>query len=404
MAITVLAASVSSRASLAHAGSAAARSDADGPVRLLHPTELSTQDIEAWDALGDAPDPHRDANIFARPWAVRAGLRHCAPADVLLAFVTAPDGLLIGVAPLAIAARLGRFPLSHWQLWSHPNSFCAPILIRPGHETAFWATLLGGLPTSPGVSAFAVSGWPLDSQSYAGLAGHAADTGAPIAIVERHARALASADTPFDRYWDTYVRAKKRKELRRQAARLAELGSVTLSDLQPRDDVDVWIDEFLALERVGWKGSAGSALAAAPGTEAFFRDIITAAHARASLAFLALRLDGRAVAMLAILFDGEAAFSFKTAYDEGLARFSPGVQIQQHALAVLAARNVRWADSCAAAEHPMIDSLWAQRRTIATVVTPLPGRRNHLRFRAYRAALALWRALKHHRKRSGEPA
>jgi hypothetical protein len=35
-------------------------------------------------------------------------------------------------------------------------------------------------------------------------------------------------------------------------------------------------------------------------------------------------------------------------------------------------------DSCAAEQHPMIDSLWAERRTLARVTIPLSGPRRRL--------------------------
>lgn len=362
-----------------------------GAVRLLPHTSLSDADISAWHALGAQARSDAGANVFAQPWVVEAGLRHCADTPVTLAFVCEGGGQLIGVAPLVMASRLGRFPLRHWQIWNHPNSFCAPVLIRAGQEQRFWDVLLAHLARGPDVSALAMAECPLDSAILAGLDGTARERGLGLAIVEQHARALASGAEPLDSYWDTHVRAKKRKELRRQATRLAELGTLQAAELAQGESPAPWLDEFLALERLGWKGAAGSALAAAPGTEAYFRTVVTAAHDRGALSFLALRLDGRAIAMLVTLFDGAAAFSFKTAYDESLARFSPGVQVQRENLTMLATRKLCWADSCAAADHPMIDSIWAQRRAIGTVVVALPGIRNRLIFNAYRAALTGWR-------------
>src|SRR3546814_12960434 len=56
---------------------------------------------------------------------------------------------------------------------------------------------------------------------------------------------------------------------------------------------------------------------------------------------------------------------FKIAFDEALGRFSPGVLIEIANLqAVLGDPAIGWMDSCAAADHPMIDSLWGERRTI----------------------------------------
>jgi hypothetical protein len=47
-------------------------------------------------------------------------------------------------------------------------------------------------------------------------------------------------------------------------------------------------------------------------------------------------------------------------------------------------------DSCAAENHPMIDSLWGERRTIVRVSVPLAGLRRRLSFAGWRAVEAGW--------------
>ena len=62
--------------------------------------------------------------------------------------------------------------------------------------------------------------------------------------------------------------------------------------------------------------------------------------------------------LLVNLRSGEGVFSFKTAFDEAFSRFSPGVLLQIENYALLDRPGLAWADSCAAPDHPMIDSLW----------------------------------------------
>ena len=62
------------------------------------------------------------------------------------------------------------------------------------------------------------------------------------------------------------------------------------------------------------------------------------------------------------------------AFDEALGRFSPGVLIEIANLhAVQDDPAIGWMDSCAAPDHPMIDSLWAERRTIVQYRIALRG-------------------------------
>jgi hypothetical protein len=66
--------------------------------------------------------------------------------------------------------------------------------------------------------------------------------------------------------------------------------------------------------------------------------------------------------MLVNFITPPGAYSFKTAYDEAYARFSPGMLLQLENLALLERPEVQWADSCAAEGHPMIERLWRGKR------------------------------------------
>jgi hypothetical protein len=89
---------------------------------------------------------------------------------------------------------------------------------------------------------------------------------------------------------------------------------------------------------------------------------------------LRIDLDDKAIAMLVNFRHGDGAFSFKIAFDETLGRFSPGVLIEIANLhAVQGSPDIGWMDSCAAPDHPMIDSLWAERRTIVQYRVALHG-------------------------------
>lgn len=371
-------------------------------VRLRAPDTLTADDIAAWDGLYDRS---ADTNLFAHPAVVRAGLSHCGGEAARLAWVSTAGGALIAVVPLAPAGRLGRAAIPHVRLWSHPNSFCATPLIRAGQEAAVWPALLTALPDDPHLTGGRMLLLPTvaaDSQLSAGLKAAAAELALPMRLIDHHERAVADGRAAgLTDYWERYVRPKKRKEVRRQWARLHECGAVIVDVLAPGADARPWIAEFLALERSGWKGAAGSALAAAAGTATFFSQVVADAQQRGQLCFTAIRLDGRAVAMLVTLIDGPAGFSFKTAYDETLARFSPGVLIQRESLPILAARGVSWIDSCAAPDHPMIDSLWGERRAIETLLMPSPGVANRLNFALYEAAMKGWRLAKALRRRQG---
>ena len=78
--------------------------------------------------------------------------------------------------------------------------------------------------------------------------------------------------------------------------------------------------------------------------------------------------------MLATFLSPPGAFSFKTTFDERLARFSPGVLLQKENLDLLANEDVDWCDSCAAPDHPMIDHFWRGQRSVVARNIAIGGR------------------------------
>lgn len=349
------------------------------------PDALSASIAAQWIVLADqAAEP----NCFAERWFLEPSLAFLAePGDVRLAIVTSHSGLLVGMIPLTIKPKYGRIPMANVQNWLHHNSFLGVPLVRRGMETQFWAVLLDALDQADWAKGLLhINGLPDNGRTIRGLQEATATLGRPCAIVHRTRRALLkSAQTPQE-YWESNVRKKKRKELNRLANRLGELGTISYNTLAPDEDARPWISSFLALEKTGWKGKAGSALGCDPKLTRFLEIAATGAHAIGKLDFHRLDLDGKPIAMLINFLAAPGGFSFKIAFDETYARYSPGVLIERYNLRILENRDIEWIDSCAAEDHSMIDSLWSERRDIVRVSVPLGGARSAFLFRACRAA------------------
>ena len=92
------------------------------------------------------------------------------------------------------------------------------------------------------------------------------------------------------------------------------------------------------------------------------------AHARGRLMMMALRLDGRPIALKYNLLAGDGSFAFKITFDESYSRYSPGVLLElENVHRLHQMRSVRWMDSCAAPNRFMINHLWPDRREMQTV-------------------------------------
>lgn len=328
-----------------------------------------------WSALAaHASEP----NAFAEPWFVAASLSHLSQAPIRLAEVR--DGeTLIGVLPLVVEQGYGRVPVRFVQNWRHHHHFFGAPLVAAGRESDFWRALLTGLDGEGWAPGFLhLRDLTEDGPLHAALSAVAAELWRPTHIAYRETRALLQSALSPDEYYEQAVRKKKRKELARLRNRLAEEGPLGSRAFAPGDDLARWCDTFLELEGSGWKGREGSALNATPATEAFFRDALAGAEAEGRLQIVALELDARPIAMLVNFITPPGSFSFKTAFDERFARFSPGVLVQRDNLAILERDDVAWMDSCASENHPMIDSFWTERRTMIRVTVPLAGRRRRL--------------------------
>jgi len=324
--------------------------------------------IARWDALArQASEP----NPFLESWYLLASLRALQPARVQL-WCLESDGALIGLLPVEAARSYYGRPIPHLAGWTHPNSFLgAPLVIR-GAETLFWQALLRFADTHAGLGLFLhLADLPLSGALADALRSVLAAR--PHALVWREERAMLASPLSPEAYLEDSMSGKKRKELRRQHARLSETGELKVERHRDATDLPLWIEQFLTLEAAGWKGKAGSALACRPDTAALFREALTGGAQAGRLERLALTLDGRPIAMLANLLTPPMGFSYKTAFDEGLSRFSPGVLLQRENLALLDDDTIAACDSCAAADHPMIDHIWRERRAVGRVSIGIGG-------------------------------
>lgn len=315
-----------------------------------------------------APPDLAEANAFYEPAMLGAALTQFDREQrVHILDVTSADGALMARLPVTRSRRHGRYPVAHTASWTYPHCYYGAPLLRQGRESEGWQGLLAQLDTARWSGDFLhLRLVDPDGPALAALRAVCAAQGRHLIEIERYERALLSSPLSADAYWTEHVRSKKRKELRRQQNRLAEAGTISRRALTDRAELGSWCDAFLALESLGWKGEEGTSLASSPADESFFRHACEQAFAESGLDMLRIDCNGQPIAMLVNFVGPRGGFSFKIAIDPAFARFSPGVLIEMDNLArVLDARRAPWMDSCAVPGHPMIDSLWAERRPIA---------------------------------------
>ena len=336
-------------------------------------TDCTGADFEAaWLELGlNAETP----NPFSEQWFLLPSLRQFdAGGQVQIATLVAGCRLVALMPIWHDRDYHGRF-LPHLASWLHANIFCGEPLVAPGYSDEFWQRLLDWCDTNHRASAFLHLGnLPTDGRAYGTLETLTRHDGRCFVSVKRVERAALRHGLSPEEHLASAMGSKRRSELRRKRRRLEDSGSLVFSRHNDDAGLDHWIDEFLELERAGWKGSEGSSLASASETEALFREAISGAAANGRLERLAFHLDGQPVAMLCSLVAPPFSFGFKTAFDERFGKLSPGLLLQVENLAVLERPDIALCDSCSAPGHSMIEQIWTDRRELAMVTVGIGGK------------------------------
>ena len=358
-----------------------------GIVRTTGWTAFEAPELRlAWDALAlCASEP----NPFHESWYLLPALRALDPLASVKLLRFEVDGDLAGILPVRHENRYYRWPIPQLSSWLHGYCFLGQPLVACGLETAFWRSFLDWADGNAGHALFLhLPQMPLQGPLYESLQTVLGQQGRQAALVHREERAMLASEQSPEAYFDESLSGKKRKELRRQYSRLSEQGELRFERCHDDSGLMPWVDHFLALEHSGWKGAQGSALASHQATISLFGEALSGAASRGRLERLTLWLDGSPIAMLASFITAPGAYSYKTAFDERYSRYSPGVLLQRENLEVLRNQEIAWVDSCAAADHPMIDHIWRERRAVGRLSIAIGGKLRRAAFaRLVRAEL-----------------
>jgi CelD/BcsL family acetyltransferase involved in cellulose biosynthesis len=246
--------------------------------------------------------------------------------------------------------------------WRHMYCFLAtPLVAGPNIEAVLAELIAGGLRTA---GCLILDYVDADGALAEPLA-RALAAGAWCVELERFERAAIHRRANND-YLEQTVSAGHRGNLRRVRRRLeAGVGELTLRE---RSDDPAAYDEFVSIEGAGWKGAAGTAFACDPRHLKFFREMCAHFADSGRLELLALSSEERTVAMKVNLRAGQGTFGFKTAFDETLSRFSPGIQLEIESMAHFHASPSAWIDSCSDASNETLNRIWGDRRPLQAVV------------------------------------
>ena len=194
----------------------------------------------------------------------------------------------------------------------------------------------------------------------------------PITIANPYQRAMLQSDEEATVYLRDAISSSHLKEMRRQWRLLEDLGTVVYNVARQAREVHARFEEFLALEAGGWKGKKRSALVTDRYHTAFAREAVSNLAAVDAVRVHTIDLNGKAIASMVVLMMGGEAYTWKTAYDEAYARYSPGKLLMGEVTEWhLDDANIVRSDSCAIPDHPMINRFWKEREEMGTMVIGL---------------------------------
>lgn len=328
-------------------------------VERADAARLMQLDAEWQDLAARADEP----NVFMDPGFIAPGSDTCV---ALLAWNG--EHKLVGVWALAIASH-PVLPVKLLRSPARPHSYLGtPVLDRAvAHATV--GAMLDFIAANPSLPKF-ISFDPMraDGTTMQALAVALADRNSSPRILARGSRPVLESNLDGKQYFEKAMSGSSRKKLRQHRRRLEEKGPLESRVCIAPADVLPALEDFLALEAAGWKGAAGTALLCDPAEAAFVRAMVGALAKHGNAQVHGLYQNGKAIACQVVLRAGKTAFTWKTAYDETLRDFSPGMLLlEDYTAAFLADATIERVDSCSLDESGFM-SAWSERQEIAHVL------------------------------------
>jgi CelD/BcsL family acetyltransferase involved in cellulose biosynthesis len=348
------------------------------PLSSRHPHRVGcidagslTRDARAWDDLvarALEPHPHFSRHVLTAHAA--AGL---AGADLRVVAVRR-DGRLVAALPYRLRRDLSSLGGHVARPFLSPLVTATPPLVaRDAEGVETFDALVAGLAEASGGRAWRWPLLPAASRVGQGLLAAMRDAGWACGHVAQFERPILDRRASHDAFLDGHPHRARFKDLRRRERRLAESGAVSVETATAGPALAAAVEAFLALERAGWKGDAGSAMACRPEGAALARALFTDTDGPVTPRADLLRLDGRPIAISLALVAGGTATLLKTAYDETQRANAPGLLLE--AAIVRALHETGFAErlDSATLAGSALESLYRERETIAEIVAVPPG-------------------------------
>jgi hypothetical protein len=318
-----------------------------------------------------------EPNIFFNPRFLAPAMPRLEDKEIRLAVIRDDDARhsrLRLLVPFSIERPPVPFGVPIMRTWSSPfGPLGTPLVDNDDPETVIgdFFSLLGRRHLKlPRV--FVLPEVRLDGPFAAILSSFAASSNLTLVTTGQMERPFLQSTLEGDDYLKQALRPHHLREFRRLRRRLEEFGKVEHHVARSASEIRLGAEAFLSLEAAGWKGRERSALATDRYRAAFAREAVHRLSERDLCRIHTLTLDGKVIACLIVFIESGIAYTWKTAYDEAYAAYSPGTLLMLDVTRYhLDDPNILGTDSCAVQDHPVMSRIWTERRTVGTMVVAL---------------------------------
>lgn len=298
------------------------------PHAALHIEEARSRDafvqLEAeWNALIESTDNRP----FYRHEFFRAWLDNFAPRDKLRVLLArGEDGSLVGALALLEKHSFVLGVPVH-ELVSVANDHSPRFDLFARDPQLVGPTFIDYLAAQPGWDVLILREVPEGGNAWH-IYRAARQVGMPSGTWDTLLSPYVPLPSTFDEM-QARLPSKLKANLRRRRRKLEEMGKVTFERVTGGVGLPGKLEEGYLLERSGWKGESGTAIAQDRDTSGFYTDLAHAASYHDYLSLYFLRLDGRPVAFHYGMTYAGCYYVLKPAYDEAISECSPG-QLLMH--------------------------------------------------------------------------
>jgi CelD/BcsL family acetyltransferase involved in cellulose biosynthesis len=344
---------------------------------MTHPDRLVSvgqqPDAASWDALvstAAAPHPHYARHVLEAHRA--AGLLPAA----LRCVTVRHGGRLVAFLPCVLGRDLTGLGGHVARPFVSPFvTATAPLVAdgpdRPAHAHA----LVAGLEAASNGRAWRWPLLPTGEGAVPEMLAAMRARGWTVGTVWAFERPILERRDNHDAFLAGHPHRSRFKDLRRRARRLAEGGTVVHASATGGPDLARLVEAFLDLERAGWKGRSGTAMACHSQTAALARALFGDTAGPIGVRADALCLNGRPIAVSLALVGRGTATLLKTAYDEDLRSHAPGLLLEAEIVRVCHATGFADRLDSATLDGSVLESLYREHSTVAEIIAVPPGNR-----------------------------